>query len=259
MGKTTELLKRNKYSFLFVLVTLINIGLISVLIMKSFGQARLDNSVSKQPIRVSILPQKECPLDLTILGLDNSDPSFQTVEYSVQNVGQKAIRSYVLLGSARQSTRVLVHSFDTELFSPSSGRGNKLPFENGSLSERDSVVFSVDYVEFRDGSHWGDDSQGKSIELAGQHAGVRDAVKYFKMLVRDLPDSGTIFDVRAQDIQELKVDMPDMKQPDEWKTGYRIGYKTVISVLNKVNGRQNKDFGDKLREFEKIAFDPVIK
>jgi hypothetical protein len=56
-----------------------------------------------------------------------------------------------------------------------------------------------------------------------------------------------------QDVKEISVDVPDTNQPDEWKRGFRGGYKAVISVLQRIKEQENENLAKKLDEMEKFV------
>ena len=91
--------KINKKTYLigFAFVMFLNICLTVFLIRNVLAQTS-DNSLKNQPrIVAEVVEQTDRPLLITIINVDNSDESYQTVSYAVQNLSSKKIRAYVLL------------------------------------------------------------------------------------------------------------------------------------------------------------------
>lgn len=248
-------LKSKNFLLLFIFVMLLNTVLVVVLIRASFGQAQKNDFSSQQPIEAEVVRQKNCPLRIMIINVDNSNPSFQTINYSLQNISGKPVKAYALLGDGKNNGKVITNFLSLELLQPNKYEFDNFPIEREPIKEKDTVFLSIDYVEFEDGSSWGSDSQRKSKEITGQREGVKAAIKQLKDSIKNqnVSSEKDITKFLERDIQEISVDVPNTNQSDEWKKGFRRGYKTVIFVLQDKGKQGTESLAKKLDEMEKIA------
>lgn len=247
-------LKNKKYLLLFILVMVLNAVLTVTLLRVSFGQNKEDFS-SQQPIKAEVMEQKGSPLRIVIVNVDNSALSHQEIICSLQNIGNKPIRAYTLLGGGKGDGKIITRFFATKLFQAGESEINSVPLERRSIKEGETILLSIDYIEFEDGSSWGVDSRGKSKALAGQREGTKAAIKQLKDLIKNQNANGanSVTNFLKQDLQEITVAAPDANQSDEWKRGFQLGYKSVISILQGIEGQKIEKLTKKLDEMEKIA------
>ena len=119
------------------------------------------------PDFVKIADQPDSPIALTLTEGFEPSPYLNPVNYSVQNVGKKSIRSLVITGFPKEPN----HSFGVGALQP----GNTRHVSYGNLSARkpnETFTLTVDYVLFNDGTHWGDDKAGESAFLLGYIEGA---------------------------------------------------------------------------------------
>jgi hypothetical protein len=245
---------KKTYLLGFVFVMLLNICLTVFLLQNVWGQTSNGNLKNQSPVKVKILEQKDCPLQITVINVDNSALSAQNIVYSLQNISNKPIRAYTLLGDGKNDGKVVTNSFVTRLFQPDGYEYDNF-FVESEIAKEGTIFLSIDYVEFEDGSFWGKDREKKSKEIAGEFEGRKAAVKHLKDLIKNQNANGEngIKAFLQQDIKEINVDVPNTNQPDEWKRGFRGGYKAVISVLQRIREQEIENLAKKLDEMEKFA------
>lgn len=255
MNNNSRALENRKYLFLFIFIMALNVSLTVVLINVSFGQSQKADFSSQPPIKVKIAEQKDCPLQITLVNVDNFALTHQTVNFNIQNIANKNVRAITILGDSENSGKIVTTSFATKLFQINEMISSDIPIEREMIKENNLLILSIDYVEFEDGSFWGKDSQRKSKEIAGEREGRRAAVRHLKDLIKNQnADGGNgIKTFLKQDIKEISVDVPDTNQPDEWKRGFRGGYKTVISILQRIREQEIENLTKKLDEMEELA------
>lgn len=246
-------LKSKKYLLLFILVMVINILLTVSLLRVSFSQIRKDDFSSQRPIKAVVIEQKDNPLRITVINVDNSPLSYQEVICSLQNVSNKPIRSYTLLGESKGSGKIITGFFATRLLQTGESKTDTIPLERRGIKEGEAVLLSIDYVEFEDGSFWGNDSRGKSKALAGQREGTKASIRELKALIKNqnVSKANNVTNL-LRDLENVMVDVPDANQSDEWKRGFRLGYKSVISILQGIEGQNIENLAKKLDEMEKL-------
>lgn len=248
-------LKSKRYFLLFVFVMALNISLAVILLRVSFSQTQKEDSSSQRPVKVEVMEQKDNPLRITVVNVDNSSLSFQDIIYSLQNVSNKPIKAYTLLGDGKRGGKVITSFFTAKRFQTGESIIGSLDIERVNITDGEAVLLSIDYVEFEDGSSWGSDSAEKSEEIAGQREGIKAAIKRLKdTITKQTPEStNNIVDFLKQDMREIVVDVPDANQSDKWQGGFRFGYKSVISILQRIENQKTEKIIEKLDEIEKIA------
>ena len=252
--RSLSIQKNRRYLLAFIFVMLMNLSLSIILLRVSFGQTKVADFSNQPDVKVKLLEQKDCPLQITFINVDNSSLSNQTINYSLQNLSNKSIRAYTLIGNAKNDGKIITVSFTTELFEPNKYEFNNLFLERETIKKNSSATLSVDYIEFEDGSSWGADSQGQSKEIAGEREGRKAAIKELKESIKRQNSTDVLMNLLKQDIKKINVSVPNTKESDQWKKGYRLGYKAVISVLQDLDKSEDANLHlKKLDEMEKIA------
>ena len=207
---------------------------------------------NQAPIIAEVVKQKDCPLAISIVNVDNSALSFQRVNFVLQNVGNKRIRSYVLVGQAKTTGKINTNSFAEKLLQIGEFHNDEVSVERNALREYRQLFLSLDFVEFEDGSSWGADIQGFSINIAGEREGRLAAIKKIKDLIasRSLTELTNLLE---QNVADITVKIPESTKADGWKRGYQTGYKTVFSILQKSKGGGVEVLSTKIDLMEKLA------
>lgn len=246
--------RSKKYLLLFCVIMMLNVLLSAILLNVTLGQAKKEDFSSQKPIRVEIIEQKNSPLQITFLSVDNSAYLHQEIICSLQNVSNKTIRAYTLLGDGnrKNSGKIITSFFLERLFQVGGSVVDSVPMERRDLAEEDTVFLSIDYVEFEDGSFWGSDSVGKSKEIAGETAGAKQAIKQLKELIKNQNgnDADSITNFLKQNISEITVNVPETNESEEWKKGFTLGYRTVISILQRITDQKIENITKKLDDLE---------
>ncbi|MGI8670485.1 MAG: hypothetical protein ACR2J3_11685 [Aridibacter sp.] len=211
----------------FGLFLLLNLALSGFPTIKVFGQTP---QISDQyPIVAEILSQPESPLQLAILDINNTNKLYQEISYSIENISNKEIFAYVILSSDEKgisgSGASFPRSFSAKEITPSSYIEQRT-----NLKPNPKIIFSVDYVEFVDGTSWGKDSQNRSILISAFKIGRRKGFERVKKLFAE----NSIDDF----IKILSKPIVDLELPDKFKEereklgfGFLVGYKSIFSRL----------------------------
>jgi len=187
-------------------------------------------ALSNQP-EVLVYPQPDSPVQLSSVvskwrkSTDNAGLEWNmlTIEFSSQNVSDKAIRAYSIrhfsgefdkdVGSV-QFSFTLKDSGTFNLNHPS----NEQIGEQGFLKPPESIKLAVDFVEFTDGRVWGKDISNSAEQSSGVKAGIKTALERLKETSRQ---SGIEAAIKTLDeIKELLL--PDDKSVT-WKRGFKGG------------------------------------
>jgi hypothetical protein len=223
-------------------------------ITSAFAQTSDNITKDQAPIVPEIVKQKNCPLAITVVNVDNSALSFQKADLVLQNVSNKSVRAYVLLGQAKTTGKINTYSFATKSLRANEFHESEVFLEREAIRESKQLFLSIDYVEFEDGSSWGVDSQGFSKNISGERAGRLAAIRELKNIII-ANDVGNLTKLLDQEITEITVDLPESGQSesDGWKKGYKTGYKTVFSVLQSHREKEIERLKAQIDEMEKLA------
>jgi hypothetical protein len=196
-----------------------------------YASARRSQTAATQ---VSVKPQPDAPLRLSVVSYDSSDPQSPAVRVEVTNAGPKVIRAY----SVSQQTTKGDEKSSSVLFSDTGvlGRGiqagqqstDEIPYP-AAWDEDSRMSLAIDLVEFADGTTWGPDEEQSSEILAGRRAGERQAAKRLLKLYKE---KGTQETINSLGDRSLEVPPPD-GYPSQWKEGFRNGQSGMASRLKR--------------------------
>lgn len=249
MNNKLRVLAGKKYLFLFIFVMVLNVLLSGFLLHTSFGQT---SDISKQkPLAIEIVAQTDSPAVITVINVDNTAESYQSVNYSVQNVSSKKIKAYVLLHTDKSGIGGTSISF-FQSFTAGQIIQNSFIEERANIKSNGSVFLSFDFVVFQDGSSWGKDSQRQSEYIYGYIDGQKDAVKYVKPLLAET-NKYAASKLFQQQLTGINPPTVDSKKSAEWQRGFAVGYRFVIGRLQFAYEKQGMEAVRlKLEEVEKF-------
>jgi hypothetical protein len=191
---------------------------------------------------VEIYPQPDSPLQLTnpvskwrISKAPNGEETdMLTIDLVAQNISGKTIRAYTIrhfyhdfkVGNYGTSFRFTLNS--NGLFKPNQLKNDSLG-EFGSRPKPKKVKLAVDFVEFTDGSTWGEDLSNSVEKLVGIRAGVKAEQEYLLKINRE---NGIEAVIKAIDNPQEKL--PPNDQSDVWKRGFRMGVRSIRNQIKRV-------------------------
>lgn len=184
---------------------------------------------------VSIYPQSDSPLQLSNIvpkwrkSIDNIGQEWNmlSVEFISQNVSDKTIRAYAIRqfsGDFDKDLGLVQFSFTLK----NSGLRQPNQFINEAVGEEgfskspSIIKIAVDFVEFTDGSTWGNDLSNSAQQLAGVKAGVKVFVEY----LNEIKKQNGIQDV-IKTLDETKELLPPDDKSGNWKRGFRSGANAI--------------------------------
>ncbi|MDQ3800668.1 MAG: hypothetical protein M3384_14570 [Acidobacteriota bacterium] len=250
--------RRNAGKYIFpLLVTVgLNLLLISFLLKVSFSQEVYSNTnQKKQPLKVSVENQPDSPLIITVISVNDSISSRPIVGYAVQNVSEKAISAFTIVEKERTTTQETITgttiSYSTLLLQPKD-------YNRDSFNARqfyqviEELTLFVDYVEFGDGTSWGNDTQKGSETIAGRRAGRIKAIEEINNLIRN-QNINSVISLINQEITQIIVPAADSKQTEKWRNGFQLGYKSVVAQAKSAYDKQGVEAVlTKLKEIENL-------
>lgn len=186
---------------------------------------------------VSIAPQDGAPLRLMSTFME-SEPGLLRIKVMAQNQGIKRIRAYALVADGGDASRIDFANLTGQnaFIQPTQIKTFDVAYGESRVPE--SVTFSVDFVEFDDGSTWGLDSHNSRDMLAGQREGAKAERKRLRDLLKS-KGPVAVFDA----IQAEGSDNPEVgtttKNSERWLQGYRNGIASIRHRLRR--NLQNRD------------------
>lgn len=243
-------LSKKNYLVAFVFVMLLNTFLSVFLLHKVFAQ-KIDSIIENQPpVAAKVLEQKDSPLLLTIINVDNSAVSFQTINFAVQNTSNQSIKGYVIFGNGKNTGKIMTSFFPAKSFQVGSTSRDELNLERINIQPSEILSLSIDYVEFEDGTFWGEDIQGQSEQIAGGRAGVEFAIEQFKNL-SDKREIATLTALLDKKLVDIDVPLPNSIQSERWSKGFQEGYKGIVFSLKGQKEKGVEKISEKLDEIRK--------
>ena len=193
--------------------------------------------------RIVISEQPGSPLLILSTGVDDSsNPLEPHYWYSITNNTDKPIRSYTILEAVSSGSgspiisSTLTDSPAIRLFlTPHGSKQESGGYGRTYRVVPDKVLLSVDFVEFADGTRWGDDTTNSGEKVDGKRAGGKAAIKKYREILITEGIEGL----------ERALTNPSLIQPegslktDDWRTGFEIGVNTVKSRLRKTRAEND--------------------
>lgn len=236
-----------KYLVTFIAVTALNLMLGAFLIHKSSGQT--NKYADQKPLIVEIIAQNDSPLRIMLTDVDNSAALLQKVNYAIQNISNKPVKGYVIWANGKSTGKITTNFFPTKLFQTEAVYTEELFLERENIKPNEGLSLSIDYVEFEDGSSWGEDVQGQSEHLIGARAGVEVAIKQFKDLINNR-ETAALTTILEKKLVDVEVALPKTFQSEKWQKGFTDGYKTIAGFLKNQRGQGYDELLKKLNEIE---------
>ena len=241
--------KGKKYLVTFIAITALNLVLGAFLIHKSSGQT--NKHADQKPLIVEVIAQNDNPLRIMLIDIDNSALSVQKVNYTIQNIANKPVRGYVIWAKGKNTGKITTNFFPTKSFQPGTVYTEELSVEREGIKPDESLSLSIDYIEFEDGSSWGEDIQGQSEHLIGARAGVEVAVKELRSLINNR-ETAALTALLEKNLVDVDVSLPKTAQSEKWRTGFTDAYKAIVGFLNNQRGQGHNELLKKLDEIESL-------
>jgi hypothetical protein len=182
-----------------------------------------------QVVRVSVRPQADAPLLLSVVVVEATDPRSPRFRYSLTNRSDKPIRAYTvsindggLSGSMRSLRRFSLQPGATQLEEYGDTTSGE-PIE--------AIQLSLDFVEFSDGSVWGSDAAKNAEWLSALRAGMEVERQ---RLLKALTDGGgsVLSDMLNAD---WPLPAPPQGHSAQWQQNFQTGAKSFWMLMQKVN------------------------
>jgi hypothetical protein len=217
--------------------------LTSAIILVALGAA---NTRAQSPM-VSVKQSADSPMSISVINTETTEAFL--VHFIVANTSDKPICAYSIrhddsTGNSNLAGLSLNNSAQKNLLLMPGESREEIIGAHSRIVE--SVVISIDYVEFLDGQAWGPDDFKSGERLAGTRAGAMAAADY---LVGLLETEGSISVMNAVGAEKFTIEVPAGHSP-EWLFGFEIGANAVRDRLRLLNKETDKN------ELESILLRP---
>jgi hypothetical protein len=203
------------------------------------------SSQNAKPPRIVVAAQPDSPLRVLSTYVDATDPLRPQYGYSVTNISDKPIRAYTIQESISMGPgpsvigTTMTHSPAVKLFL----KPYETQHEEGGLGSvyqepPVEIELAVDFVEFADGTRWGEDKGRTAERIDGMRAGGKAAIKKFREL---LANEGVERFEQALENPNL-IEPQKQPKPSYWADGFKTGVNIVKSRLRaaKTKGGQSE-------------------
>lgn len=181
--------------------------------------------------KVTIKPQPDSPLTISGVKVDVTSHDEPLINFHTTNVSYKAVRAYAILKTQNieesQTGEIQLNHMTTlgSMLYPTHSKADMSP------ADESNVVLSIDFVEFADGTTWGDDTFKSKERLAGQRAGARAAKEH---LLRALKEGGPEAVLDA--ISSVVVPRPP-NQSEQWTAGFSVGVDVIRNRIQTAHAK----------------------
>jgi hypothetical protein len=233
MKRVALLVRNNKLLFSLIAVALFLASPIarSQQSQASKGQDHLrkDGDHRRQKrLKVLVHLVPNAPLAITSTSVDSSDANTPSISMTLINTTNSLIRAFTVrcdtyFGESKLSTWSLnnIHSLENCV----RPQGTKtVTMHNANYSQPpQSAVLSVEFVEFLDGSRWGEDTYKSGERLDGWRAGARaEAESILKKIGVNGPDMA---------LNDVRLKSSDVLRPTEGTPEYLDGFRLGVDAM----------------------------
>jgi len=208
-----------------------------------------------QSPRLTIESQPESPLQLSLFQIAPSDlVGSSVITLMMTNVSASSIRAFAVATSEGKSkTGVLLINASNDQQTLQANEKKSITLRKTDQEIVDGVTFSVDFVEFGDGSKWGPDTFDSASSLAGEREGTRQAVVAVDDRIRAQGVTALSRDLEAT---TSAISMPSAHSAN-WNQGFQRGVDTVRARLQRALEKGGQD--RLIAEWDRIAADAKSK
>jgi hypothetical protein len=238
--------KLYKYRLLVRLLTLGVLTLCLSILSRNGSDTPFVTAKESQPLPIqtqaptlTVKAQTDTPLLISsprILSWDGRGGEFA---FELINVSSKPIRAYAIRqrveAGGTQSSNVSFSSLDLTSHPSLQPNQSLTTFDTcQAIPEKEQrITLFVDYVEFSDGTKWGEDSARSADRSAGQRVA---AYLISKRLLKILDEGNSTDVMKAIEAGVVNIELP-ADRSDEWKEGFHSGSNSVTAYLKNAKKR----------------------
>lgn len=228
------------HSIVLIVIGVLSLAILAVSARPRGNQTNADIVPEKKPLMI-VKDQPDSPLTITSVVVDYfPDARMPEVSFKVTNISGKRIMVYAIKHVAALGSRGAV-SGSVTIIRPDRKRALRQgESPEGEISgiqypqAPESLTLSVDYVEFLDGTRWGEDTLKNGDRIDGMRAGA-DAER--EALLKVLMTKGPEEVIRSLDSIRPEAEPPSSRSA-QWLDGFRQGIDVVRSGVRSKGSSQ---------------------
>lgn len=193
-------------------------------------------------INLVVRSQPNSPVTIASRSINSSDPNTPRITIKVVNVSDSPVRAFTVrcdthFGQSMLSAWSLINIQSIKMcFRPQESRTVIMDDANYSQPPQ-SALLSVDFVEFLDGSRWGEDTYKSGERLDGLRAGAHSEAESILSKIRTSGTEVALNDVRAKSSDVVAPSNVSV----EYSDGFRLGVDAVRARLLQSRGKNKLD------------------
>jgi len=241
------------HSIVLIVIGALSLAILAVSAKPRENQTNTDRASPKKPVMI-VKDQPDSPLTITSVVVDYfPDARMPEVSFKVTNVSGKRIMVYAIKHVAALGSRGAFSGAVTIIRADRKRALRPGESPEGEISgiqypqPPESLTLSVDYVEFVDGTRWGEDTLKNGERIDGMRAGA-DAEREALLKVRMTEGAEGV--VRSLDSITPEADQPSSRSA-QWLDGFRGGVGTMRERV--------RSKGQSHIEIEKELRQPVVQ
>ncbi len=194
--------------------------------------------IADQTLVVSVEQQAGVPVQISVIKTDATNPLSPQLELQVINISSKAICTFAIIYTAASLEKkwgggniTLTNILSLkEAIQPTQSKAVNIA-SYGYVEPVTAIMLSVDFVEFVDGTTWGQDIYKSGERVAGQRAGA-NAVKTYLLGVKEREGASSLINAITKIDLEVK---PSSGHTAEWEGGFQTGTAAMRERLKSAN------------------------
>lgn len=205
---------------------------------------------SEQLPQVAIEVQPGAPMHLSMSKLRWATPNREILDIylAVKNIGGLAVRAYATRSGRPEDGGCFIYNVIApgKVIRPEESDARSR-FVGVSRASPPKIIYeAVDFVEFTDGTTWGEDRCEVAQYLAGGRAGGRATIELLRGILKQEGPEAVLQKINNS---TLELEPPD-DHTERWKSAFREAVKTVIERVRRAYGSEG------LTEIETILNKP---
>jgi len=206
-------------------------AVVLLVVTDGYGQTKIADTPPPAEVVIDIVNQPGCPLLLAVISVDAALPfgladesqSRRTIRVKVANIDDKPIRGYAL-GFLDEKTKMISSTVMGRFID----RGQSIPIPASATGEWSKVLISVDYVEFSDGTSWGNDSFRRSQMIERFRAGRDLAMSRLNEVLVNYP-APEFFQKQVNVFLGVSTSHPSLEPSSEMlQKQFEFGFDSVV-------------------------------
>lgn len=212
---------------------------LTVLVFFTFCLWLFSGHASHQSQEISVETQQGSPLLILAPEINLTEPQLPRIKFELKNRSGKAISAYAILlksnkpGSSSEKVtleHLLAHS---SMLRPNTSKAEAIIAED-YIQPVPSYTLAIDFVEFVDGSAWGNDKFKSGERLAGRRAGFAVEKNRFLKVLKS--QGAAALKKSIDDAYVVDSEIPSGRSK-EWGEGFNTGRKMVQIRLQRAQKR----------------------